>query len=60
MKFLAVKAFPLLLIAMLIQILLWAEQGEILSKGSSQYTEFNNALIFIFTFVNIFWTTHLV
>jgi hypothetical protein len=45
---------------MIIQILLWKEQTDILAKGASTLTNFNNVLIFIFTFVNIFWTTNLV
>jgi len=60
MKFLAIKAFPFLLLAMIIQILLWKEQTDILATGKSSLTSFNNILIFIFTFVNLFWTTNLV
>ncbi len=54
------KAYPFLLLAMIIQILLWVEQTDITSKGTSNLTQFNNALIFIYTFINVFWTTNLV
>ena len=54
------KAYPFLLLAMIIQILLWVEQTDITSKGTSRLTQFNNALIFIYTFINVFWTTNLV
>lgn len=60
MKFLAMKAFPFLLLAMIIQILLWVEQTDISTKGTSGLTNFNNVLIFIYTFINVFWTTNLV
>lgn len=60
MKFLAIKAFPFLLLAMIIQILLWVEQSDISTVGSSRLTGFNNVLIFIYTFINVFWTTNLV
>jgi len=60
MKFLAIKAFPFLLIAMIIQICLWKEQTDILANGISTMTNFNNVLIFIYTFINLFWTTNLV
>lgn len=60
MKFLAIKAFPFLLLAMIIQILLWVEQKQILNVGTSSLTSFNNVLIFIYTFINVFWTTNLV
>lgn len=45
---------------MIIQILLWVEQTDITSKGTSSLTGFNNVLIFIYTFINVFWTTNLV
>jgi hypothetical protein len=60
MKFLAIKAFPFLFPALIMQILLWAEQSDILSNGTSSLTSFNNILIFIFTVINLFWITHLV
>jgi hypothetical protein len=45
---------------MIIQILLWAEQGDIAKTGTSSLTNFNNVLIFIYTFINVFWTTNMV
>lgn len=54
------KAYPFLLLAMIIQILLWVEQTDITTIGSSRLTQFNNVLIFIYTFINVFWTTNLV
>ena len=59
-KFLAQKAFPFLLPSFIIQIILWAEQGDITQTGSSDLTDFCNFLIFCFTFVNLFWTTNLI
>ena len=46
--------------AFIIQCLLWAENSDILSKGTSSLTSFNNVLISIWTFINLFWTTHLI
>jgi hypothetical protein len=45
---------------MIIQLLLWVEQTDILAKGTSTLTGLNNVLIFIYTFINVFWTTNLV
>lgn len=59
-KFLALKAWPLMLPAFIIQCLLWKENSDILAKGTSEMTAFNNVLITFWTFVNLFWTTHLI
>lgn len=45
---------------MIIQLLLWVEQKDILARGVSSLTQLNNVLIFIYTFINVFWTTNLV
>lgn len=46
--------------AFIIQCLLWSENSDILAKGTSQLTSLNNVLITIWTFINLFWTTHLI
>lgn len=59
-KFLALRAWPLVLPAFIVQILLWVENGDIVSVGSSSLTDFNNILVLLWIFVNLFWTTHLI
>lgn len=57
MKYLTSKSFPIILIALIIQIILWVEQSHVLQKGSSSLRYFNNFLVFLITVGNMFWTT---
>lgn len=59
-RFLALRAWPLVVPAFIVQIFLWVENSDILAVGSSSLTEFNNGLVLIWIFVNLFWTTHLI
>ena len=46
--------------AFILQCLLWQENSDILAKGSSSMTALNNLLISAWSFINLFWTTHLI
>lgn len=59
-KFLALKAWPLVLPAFIIQILLWAENSHIQATGVSSLTSINNVVISFWCVVNLIWTTDLI
>ena len=59
-KFLALKAWPLVLPAFIIQILLWVENADIAKVGASGLTGINNFIITVWCVVNLVWTTDLV
>ena len=54
------KAWPLVLPAFIIQILLWAENSHIQATGVSTLTNFNNIVISFWCLVNLIWTTDLI
>jgi len=54
------QTFPYLFFCFITQIFLWVEQNQILSSGDTTIGYLNDALIFILTIFNMFWTTNTV
>lgn len=48
------------IVCLIVQILLWVEESEIQATGTSTLTPANNVILFIFSLINIGWTTQLV
>jgi hypothetical protein len=59
-KFMALKAWPLVLPAFIIQCLLWTENTSIMATGTSNLSNFNDVLVTAWCFVNLIWTTDLI
>lgn len=47
-------------VGFVVQILLWVENSDIRATGTSTLTSANNVILFIFSLLNIGWTTQLV
>lgn len=47
-------------VALIVQILLWVEESDIRASGTSALTPANNVIVFLFSLLNIGWTTQLV
>jgi hypothetical protein len=59
-KFITSKIKYMLIIALIMQILLWVENDSVRSTGISTLVQPNNILLFIFSLFNIAWMTSLV
>lgn len=56
----ALKAWPLVLPAFIIQCLLWTENSHIAATGTSSLTSLNNVLVSFWCLVNLLWTTDII